>query len=518
MKFKKLFIGCLLTLTFIFCGYQSSNFVLKKQVVFADAKGEWKQSKDGRWWFEYSSGGYAVGWEIIGGKWYHFDSSGWMETGWLELEGKRYYLNDSGAMETGWLELGGKWYYLDSSGAMHTGWLFLGNKIYYLFGSGEMAIGTTIIDKNEFFFDGDGELSQNNKAWSVGTFYNDKYNVDTTEDAIYSSIFYKKLGYDSEYSITPTYSRLNSNASNNMPRLSSAIQLYSGHGSEKGMVFRYNKKNGEYKTGIRVDYDSGDSEYSYLKLQHSDMKNVKLIIFAGCETAKGGYNIASEARKKGASVSIGWFTSISGKSHSLWLYKFNECLSEYNSIKDAILYADSFSYDDSRVKNHYVYGDPYGSLGLGVCYNSKETLYKSNNRQKIQSNNINRYDEIKKINSKFNKYDYKEEVIENENGKYYELYKLKDGAKTGSCYVVYENNGEIKIYENNIKFGITEENTLNKTTLSNIERILSTKFSGKTKVVKTEMIYQDGTFYKRHFVENVIDGEYKTGFDIYEKQ
>lgn len=180
--------------------------------------------------------------------------------------------------------------------------------------------------------------------------------------------------------------------------------------------------------------------------------------------------------------------------------------------------ADSFSFDNSRVKNHYVYGNPYGSLGLGGCYNSKETVYKSNNRQKVKSNNINRYDEIKKFNSKFNKSEYKEKVIEKENIKYYELYKLKDEAKTGNCYVVHENNGEIKVYENNIKFGITEENTLNKSSISNIETILSKKFSGKTKIVKTEMIYQDGTFYKRNFVENVIDGEFKTGFDIYKKQ
>lgn len=218
-----------------------------------------------------------------------------METGWLELEGKRYYLNDSGAMETGWLELGGKWYYLDSSGVMKTGWLYLGDKTYYLFDKGEMAVGVTVIGKIEYFFDGDGELSQNNKAWSVGADYNDKHHINTTEDAIYASIFYKKLGYDSEYNIMPTYSKLKSYSSNNMPRLSSAIQMYSGHGSEKGIVFCYNQNDGEYKTGIRVYNDSGSSDYKYLRLYDSDMKNVKMIIFAGCETAKGGENITCEA-------------------------------------------------------------------------------------------------------------------------------------------------------------------------------------------------------------------------------
>lgn len=297
MKLRKLFVGCALVFAIILSNSRIDNkFVLRKEIVSADASGTWKKSNDGRWWFAYSSGGYAVGWEIIGGKWHHFNSSGWMETGWLELEGK--------------------WYYLDSSGVMETGWLYLGDKTYYLFGTGEMAVGVTVINKIECFFDGDGELSQNDKAWSVGINYADFslsnfFPIDTTRDAVEAYNFYKQMGYDADCHTLPTYEVLSSKASNNMPRLSSAIQMYSGHGSSEGMIFYSNELLGaKCKTGIRRKNSKSVKGFDFVRLSEEDMKNVRLIVFAGCNTANGFYNIASEAYERGAKTLIGYTVSV----------------------------------------------------------------------------------------------------------------------------------------------------------------------------------------------------------------
>lgn len=128
--------------------------------------GYWVRSTNGKWWFKYEDGTYAVGvlwietgdsyepyyfdrsgWMVTGwyreaGKWFYSKSSGVLARGWQKVQGKWYYLNPAdGAMQTGWQEIGGKWYRLNSSGAMQTGWQKIGGEWYYLNGSGDMATG-----------------------------------------------------------------------------------------------------------------------------------------------------------------------------------------------------------------------------------------------------------------------------------------------------------------------------------------------------------------------------------------
>jgi len=564
MKLRKLFVGCVLVFTIILSNSRIDNkFVLRKEIVSADASGTWKKSNDGRWWFAYSSGGYAVGWEIIGGKWYHFNSSGWMETGWLELEGKTYYLNASGAMEIGWLEFDGKWYYLDNSGVMKTGWLsldgktyylnasgameigwlelggnwyyldnsgvrqsgwlYLGEKTYYFFSTGEMAVGVTVINKIEYFFDGDGELSQNDKAWSVGINYEDfslsnLFPVDTTRDAVEAWNFYKQMGYDAECHTLPTYEVLSSNASNNMPRLSSAIQMYSGHGSSEGMIFFSNEIHGlRCKTGIRRKNSKSVKGFDFVRLSKKDMKNVKLIIFAGCNTANGSNNIAKEANEMGAKISIGWTVSVNAFSHSAWLYRFNEHISKGYTIKESMEYADEGPLMHSSVRKHFYYGDLNTYLGMGSCTKSSNNVDKRKINYYYGNSIQDVYSSIKKIDESFLIKDYKQEFVENQNGKYYQFYKLKDGAKTLIGYTVSVVDGRIKVFKNDEKFDINKNNTVEKDSKTNIENKLRSKSLGEYKIISSERIYQDGNFYTLHSVEHTINNS-KMVIDIYEKE
>lgn len=58
-----------------------------------DDKGTWMKT-DGRWWFKYSSGGYAKHWELLDEKWYYFDDQGWMKSNeWINPDGNWYYLS-----------------------------------------------------------------------------------------------------------------------------------------------------------------------------------------------------------------------------------------------------------------------------------------------------------------------------------------------------------------------------------------------------------------------------------------
>ena len=83
-----------------------------------DPKGTWMKT-DGRWWFKYSSGGYAKHWELLDEKWYYFDDQGWMKSNeWINPDGNWYYLSNDGAMLTGYNRVGGTPYFFRTSGAL----------------------------------------------------------------------------------------------------------------------------------------------------------------------------------------------------------------------------------------------------------------------------------------------------------------------------------------------------------------------------------------------------------------
>jgi glucan-binding YG repeat protein len=76
------------------------------------------------------AGGWAPvhGWN--GTAWYYVDGAGVVQTGWLSLTEGWFYLDPSrgGAMRTGWMQNSdGRYYYFFSSGVMATGWQYLGN-------------------------------------------------------------------------------------------------------------------------------------------------------------------------------------------------------------------------------------------------------------------------------------------------------------------------------------------------------------------------------------------------------
>ena len=81
-----------------------------------DDKGTWMIT-DGRWWFKYTSGGYAKHWELLDNKWYYFDDQGWMKSNeWINPGGNWYYLSNDGAMLTGYNRVGGTPYFFRTSG------------------------------------------------------------------------------------------------------------------------------------------------------------------------------------------------------------------------------------------------------------------------------------------------------------------------------------------------------------------------------------------------------------------
>lgn len=104
------------------------------------ARGEWKLSDDGRWWFKRANGTFPADcWEYIDGHWYLFDAAGWMLTGWQRVGGKWYCMADSGAMMADtWVPVSnGRWSWLTSDGSCATdGWHKVRGKWAYFDESG----------------------------------------------------------------------------------------------------------------------------------------------------------------------------------------------------------------------------------------------------------------------------------------------------------------------------------------------------------------------------------------------
>ena len=81
-----------------------------------DDKGTWMLT-DGRWWFKYTSGGYAKHWEYLDKKWYYFDDQGWMKSNeWINPDGNWYYLSNDGSILTDYNRVNGKAYFFRPNG------------------------------------------------------------------------------------------------------------------------------------------------------------------------------------------------------------------------------------------------------------------------------------------------------------------------------------------------------------------------------------------------------------------
>ena len=204
-------------------------------------------------------------------------------------------------------------------------------------------------------------------AFSVGTSYG-ALQGSTTVDATTAASYYALSGYDSYYSTIPTYTVLSGNFSTGKKRIQSEVLFFSGHGNFNNMSFNYDgNTNPDYKTGVFWWWDYFSPEgYSYVGI-NGNMANARLVTFAGCLTAEGSDNITKRAVDQGAKVAVGWTTTTWAPSHTPWLERYNDMLSQGKSVNYAIAYANLFTYlPGTGVKNAKVYGN--GNLGITSSY------------------------------------------------------------------------------------------------------------------------------------------------------
>jgi len=228
--------------------------------------------------------------------------------------------------------------------------------------------------------------AEENLAISAGKDFGD--GVNTIQDAKDASKAYEKAGFKAITITNPQKSSFTTEY------LHANVLFLSGHGNENVLSFGNN---------FKFACQSGTLSDIYMNLWDT-VQYQSLITFAGCNTAGGDKqkgstastsSITERAVEQGATVAVGWTSTVGADSHTNWLKRYNNALANGQSVSQAITTANSYIYlPGSGVKNVVYYGD--GDLTLrSVSSNMSESSF--NKTQTISKKNLRVLNEIKSL-------------------------------------------------------------------------------------------------------------------------
>ena len=289
--------------------------------------------------------------------------------------------------------------------------------------------------------------------------YKANNDIDTTSAVVNAYNAYKSLGYTSHYVISPSYGTLSSGKfSDGTKYLESKVVLLDGHGNQTGTMLQLSSG------GASVVVGNSNNGY-YVGTNDINLKKVNLVTLAGCNTSATDNSLAVNMYEKGARNTIGWRQSVQTASLTEFLKNYNKKLATGASIWDALVYAGSFSYNDTRVKDVGFFGSASNSIKsvnnlstmtVNEEVNNSNTTYVSSNitfKNNEQGINI-LMDFISSKNPSFKKEDY--DIKINELNKEQELYiidvvKKFDNFYTNLGYVITIRGGKVETITDNNK-------------------------------------------------------------------
>lgn len=257
--------------------------------------------------------------------------------------------------------------------------------------------------------------------------------------------------------------------------MESDILFFSGHGNSSLMYFYDVNKTNDYEFYIKTGTNNSNS----VGISSYNMKNVKLVVYAGCKTAEGTTNITKTTQTNGAKATLGWKVSIGANSHTQWLKRFWSKIPSSFQMSQALSYADSFTYADSGVKNHQSYGN--WNTGFSLLKNNETTnIGILENKIDERNNIVNIYaDSEEKIiksvsqyisdnlNNKFSMKDYEiEKTIVDDKIIYDFKLLLNNEIKTSLGYTIFVYNNVITNIFDNVNYNLELQRTLNKIQIS----------------------------------------------------
>ncbi len=337
-------------------------------------------------------------------------------------------------------------------------------------------------------------LAADNYAYSIGI--NDSTGLFSSDDFTVnvnyaSNVFGLIPRITSSYKNTsPSISYLRGDNPSSNPRLGSSIVFINGHGNYDNIAFD------DYSTGVyyKNDMTSSNTGISYAGVLDIDMSNTELINFAGCSTGSGTTNLASNARKQGATAAIGYTNSINTRNTDgpQWLQKFHDNLVNGGSISGASSYATAI-YPKSNLST---YMKVYGSDSTTVRANNKLNIQLKDFDVNLVDVPLAEYESelfevieiIKQVDDTFNIDDYKLTVNihtdEGKNGLIKIVYYIDGDIETNKAFVAEINNNRVV----DILYSIDEIQKIsqgNSRSISNIVNIENTDEQALLDIVST---------------------------------
>ncbi len=190
---------------------------------------------------------------------------------------------------------------------------------------------------------------------------------------------------------------------------------------------------------------------------------VKLMIFSGCDTAKGTSNIAKRTKDYGAVATIGWTVKLGLESSYQWSLKFNNCIALGYTIQNAINYANSFNYGDNSCKSYRLYGNgsqvlkrTTSTAAVNALVAEDASVSKVSNAE-INISNLTSKLKVEKIirdyfsDFSFNDFEIDVAINGDDKATITVVEKIGDFV-TQNAYVLFYENGKItKIYDRTVK-------------------------------------------------------------------
>lgn len=294
-------------------------------------------------------------------------------------------------------------------------------------------------------------FASNNYAYALSGGSDDMGGV-TAASNVYSA--YHAAGFDA-YRVSDPGSASLGSILNRSPKILFSIT----HGNPNQILF----SNCGMQTGSEISLYTGMTLYG---VQRYSWNSSELVMLTSCESANGSNSIVAQIADKmneNTTSTIGWTTEIDMESAQQWSKYFHRKMAQGGSVRDARSYANSFTYNDSRIKTPAIYGNWLTTVIDSSSRSAQlnNVIYASDNDRKhtieydvfyYEKNDINTINNMLKNEfPNFNSENYKIEITNQENGFIID-YTLQIGNfSTLSGYTIFIENGKVtEIYDNTI--------------------------------------------------------------------
>lgn len=234
-----------------------------------------------------------------------------------------------------------------------------------------------------------------------------------------------------------------------------------GHANSSDMSWNYMNKGGEYSVGITTSASGIYGNYEYININRFKIVNAGFVLFMGCNTASGIFNLPQAAVDNGARSAVGFNSTIYEGDTDKWNKRFYENLATGVSINSAIRYANSFSdyIHPSNIKSTREYGYTAYKPKTNTSY-TMSTIDKTQIIDSISYELLTDYISIETISDYIRKsynedfalidyeYSYTESSTEKSITKIYDFNLLINGLPSNVGYTVMVDENSIQIINN----------------------------------------------------------------------